>query len=106
MQYEEILLESEIVGLTKLLGQGGAQAVSYELQLGKPEMSPAEFHERLFFLFRGGTTVLERAIIQEFYRRLGLPFKGRSPLIFEEYVNEAIALKSDTNREISRRPGI
>ena len=53
MLYGEILLECAFKGLTKVLGQGGAQAVALELQLGKNGMSPLEIHERLSYVQRG-----------------------------------------------------
>jgi hypothetical protein len=37
--------------------------------------SPQLFHQQLSSIFSNGATVLERVVIKEFYRKLGVPYR-------------------------------
>lgn len=45
---------------------------------------PQEFHRKLASIFGNGASVLERVIVKELFRKLGLPTNGNLPFDFFE----------------------
>ena len=51
--------------------------------------NPKKLHKSLRSMFKDGAFVLEKVILEELFRRLGLPYEERTDLDFEGYVNRA-----------------
>jgi len=84
--------------MTNVLGKSGMQAAMYYLQLRQYVKNPEEFHKNLYAIFNEGATVLEKVIIKELFRKLGIPFDENAPFSFEKYIHLALEV-------LSTRPG-
>ena len=58
-------------GMNKVLGAEGTRAILYHLNLPSLD-NPKRFHERLTEIFGFGTPSLERVIIQQLHRSMGV----------------------------------
>ena len=66
-----VLRDSILDGMIKVLGAEGTRAILFHLDL--PSFyNPKEFHERLTEIFGFGTASLERIIIQQLHRAMGV----------------------------------
>ena len=63
--FSNLLTESVVGGMTKVLGESGFQAVFYHLNLNQCLRNPKEIHTRLDSMFRSGCASLERAILEQ-----------------------------------------
>jgi len=70
-----------------ILGDGGAQAAFFHLKLDDCLDDPQETDRRLSLLFKTGAEVLERAILRELQKRIGVTFK-ETDFSFEKGVDE------------------
>jgi hypothetical protein len=68
--FSAVLRDSIEEGMKSVLGNGGAQAIFYHLDLPSFD-NPKRFHEKLSAIFGVGTAALERVIIQRLHQNLG-----------------------------------
>lgn len=85
----DTLKESILEGMRDVLGEGGMRAALFHLQLVQYASDPRTFHGNLHVVFKDGAIILEKIIVKELYRRLGLPFRAGTDFDFEEHVNLA-----------------
>lgn len=76
-------------GMRNVLGDSGMQAVLFHLQLVQYAKDPKEFHDNLYALLKDGAITLEKIIVKELLRRVGIQYDEREAFDFERQVNLA-----------------
>ena len=71
------------------MGESGRQTVLLNVELAQHTSNPETFHRNLHGLFNDGALVLEKAIIKELFRRLGVTYEEKSDFDFVGCVNHA-----------------
>ena len=71
------------------LGEGGAQALKYNLKLGEYWENPKEFHNRLVSVMKDGALVLEYLIVKDLFRELGAGYEVVRPIDFGKRIASA-----------------
>ncbi|MEM1540807.1 MAG: hypothetical protein QXJ07_05445 [Candidatus Bathyarchaeia archaeon] len=92
--FKKALMEAVNEGLL-MLGESGREVIyfrlihSYALKREDIPSNPEIFVKCLRGIFGSGAEVIERAIIKNLYKRLGLEFRAKKDFSFLEYLNEA-----------------
>jgi hypothetical protein len=96
--FAQIMNESMIEGLSSVIGKAGCQALLFNFRLKEKVMNPAAFHEAMVAALKdGGARLLERAVIQEAYKKVGGRLDSSIPFDFEREFNltKNLFLKGD-----------
>ncbi len=102
--FRHILFEAVDEGLL-VLGKSGRDAVYFHLQnlysLKKEDImdKPEAFVESLKKIFGLGAGVIEKAILERLYCRLGLDYKEKENYDFAAYLNEAKNAPKQSSKE-------
>jgi hypothetical protein len=71
--FSSILKEAISKGMTQILGESGARATAFHLEMSDSDYDdPAKFHRKLLALFSAGAYALEKIVAEDLYSRLGL----------------------------------
>jgi len=107
-----VLHESVLDGLENVLGENGMKVVVLNIELNRCTGNPEALHRSLYDLFNDGAFVLEKVIVKELFRKLGLPYEERIDLDFVRCVDhakelflvkqESTAEDQKANRELSK----
>jgi len=103
-RFYAVLRDSISDGMNKVLGAEGTRAILYHLNLPSLD-NPKRFHERLTEIFGFGTPSLERVILQQLHRSMGVvPALAES----DDFVNQVELAKrrfDETEGRERRRRG-
>ncbi|MCS4537863.1 MAG: hypothetical protein HYY67_03265 [Thaumarchaeota archaeon] len=88
-EFANILSDSIQEGLKNAIGESGMQAVFFHLGLSEHIGDPEAFHHAMYPLFRDGTTVLEKIIVKELFRKLNVSDYFLGDFGFQKYVSFA-----------------
>jgi len=88
-EFCQILHESILEALENALGGSGLKVVLLNVDLARYTNNPAELHRNLYHLFNEGALILEKVIVKELFRRLGLPYEEKDDFDFARHVNHA-----------------
>jgi len=88
-EFSQALHESVLDGLEKVLGESGMKVVLLNIELDRCTINPEALHMSLYDLFKDGVFVLEKVIVKELFRKLGIPYEERIDLDFVGCVNHA-----------------
>ena len=89
------MIETDFVGLLQsstsdtiqnILGRSGKEAMVFLLGELDDLKDPAKLHSGLTKILGVHSTVLEKAIVKDLYRRLGLPYDPSKPFDFVVFV--------------------
>jgi len=95
VDFQKALVEAIDESLLVMLGENGKEVVYFRLKhsyaLGKEDIPfhPEIFVECLRKIFGSGAVAVEKAVIRNLYRRLGLKFTEKKNFDFFECLNEA-----------------
>ena len=81
------------------MGESGRQAVLLNVELTHHTSNPEVFHRNLHGIFNDGALILEKVIIKELFRKLGVPYEEKSDFDFVGHVNHAKKLFLTRNEE-------
>ena len=81
--FSSVLIDSICESLKDTLGPDVLQILESKGLLDNSE-HPQDFHRKLASVFGNGATVLERVIVRELFRKLGLPTNRNLPFDFFE----------------------
>ncbi len=95
--FESILLDSLRAALTETVGDQGAKALIYHLRL-REEISVPLIHARLRNLLgTDGALVVDKLVIEQFRRKLGIPREEPTAFDFEALLLKAVLEFSQTH---------
>ena len=89
MEFSQALHESILDGLKNVLGESGMNVILLNIELDKCTNNPEALHMSLQDVFKDGACVLEKVIVKELFRKLGIPYGENIDLDFVGYVNHA-----------------
>jgi hypothetical protein len=96
--FNELVYKSVLSGLKEILGESGSSSTIYYLKLEKGSFDPRVFHERFTEMFHAGATSIEKIIIKELFKSMGVQFKERQGYDFIGYVELAKKIYSSKFR--------
>lgn len=89
MGFYHMLGECLLRGMKDILGEGGARAVFFHLELALCGDDPKQIHRRLYSVFSDGAVTLERMIVKELFQSMNMAYVEGNEFSFERYVEIA-----------------
>ena len=86
-------------GLRCVVGERGMKALLFRIECGQFIDNTEEFHRDLCLILGETAVILEKVVIKELFRRLGIEYEERGDFDFATYVNYAKELFTAKSKE-------
>ncbi len=88
-EFYQLLKMSALDALRLALGKSAMEILCYKFKLDELILDAKAFHTTLYSLFSDGSVVIEKIIIKEIYKRIGLQYQYDTAFNFENALSDA-----------------